>query len=173
MHAYDVNGDGLNDVITCLDPHNYGLVWWEQYREGDEIKFRQHLIMGKEPKDNKYGVKFSQPHAIELVDMDGDGLLDILTGKRFWAHGPAGDSEPNAPAVLYWFQLKRQGGQVEYVPHQIDNDSGVGTQVAWTNLNKDKLPDVIVGNKKGAFVFLHRAEKVTREEWEKAQPKPL
>ena len=29
-------------------------------------------------------------------DSDGDGLKDIITGKRFWAHGPTGDAEPNA-----------------------------------------------------------------------------
>src|SRR6202000_2948488 len=28
MYAYDVNGDGLPDVITSLNPHGYGLAWW-------------------------------------------------------------------------------------------------------------------------------------------------
>jgi hypothetical protein len=51
--------------------------------------------------------------------------------------------------------LKRNaGGKAEFIPHQIDDNSGVGTQVAATDLNKDKTPDVIVGNKKGTFVFL-------------------
>ena len=49
--------------------------------------------MGKEP-ENKYGVKFSELHAIDLVDMDGDGLKDIVTGKRFWSHGRIGRSGP-------------------------------------------------------------------------------
>jgi hypothetical protein len=39
--------------------------------------------MGQSPADNPYGVKFSQPHALALVDMDGDGFKDIVTGKRF------------------------------------------------------------------------------------------
>ena len=173
MHAYDVNGDGLNDIITTLNPHGYGLVWWEQQKEGGAVTFKQHLIMGKEPKENKYGVKFTQPHAIELVDMDGDGALDILTGKRFWAHGPAGDPESNAAAVLYWFRLVRgAGGSVEYVPHLIDDNSGVGTQVAPTDLNGDSRPDVVMGNKKGMFVFLHQVKQVSQAEWDKAQPKP-
>ena len=38
--------------------------------------------------------------------------------------------------------------------------------------NQDRLPDVIVGNKKGVFVFLHQARKVSQEEWRKAQPRP-
>jgi len=174
MYAYDFNGDGLNDVLTCLDPHKYGLAWYEQYREGGEIKFKQHLIMNKEPKDNKYGVKFSQPHAIELVDMDRDGVLDVLVGKRFWAHGPKGDVEPDAPAVLYWFRTARDAGKnVDFIPYLIDDNSGVGTQVTFGDLNGDQWPEVIVGNKKGAFVFLHEVKKVSQAEWAAAQPKPL
>ena len=38
------------------------------------------------------------------------------------------------------------------------------------DINGDKLPDVIVGNKKGTFVHLHETRKVTQEEWQKAQP---
>ena len=34
MFAYDVNGDGLNDIITALSAHAFGLAWYEQYREG-------------------------------------------------------------------------------------------------------------------------------------------
>ena len=30
MYAYDVNGDGLNDVITSLAAHGFGLAWYEQ-----------------------------------------------------------------------------------------------------------------------------------------------
>ena len=171
MYAYDVNGDGLNDVITSLQAHGYGLAWFEQYREGGEIKFRQHLIMGSEPKENRYGLKFSQLHAIDLIDMDGDGLKDLVTGKRFWAHGPGGDAEPDAPAVVYWFKLVRHADKsTDWIPQFVDDDSGVGTQVMAMDINGDKLPDIIVGNKKGTFVHLHETRKVTQEEWQKAQP---
>lgn len=173
MWVYDFNNDGLNDVFTCLDPHNHGLAWYEQYRENGAIKFKQHLLMHKKPEDSPYGVHFTQPHAMELVDMDRDGVLDVLTGKRFWAHGPTGDTDPNAPAVLYWFRtVRRPDKTVDFVPYLIDNDSGVGTQVTPADLNGDGWPDVVVGNKKGTFVFLHQARKVSAAEWQAAQPKP-
>ncbi len=174
MYAYDVNGDGLPDIITSLAAHGFGLAWYEQYREDGESKFREHLIMGKEPAENKYGVKFSEVHALDLVDMDGDGLKDIVTGKRFWSHGRVGDPDRNDAAVLYWFKLVRGADKtVDFIPYLIDDNSGVGTQVVAGDINGDGLPDVIVGNKKGAFIHFQEKKTVPKEEWKKAQPKPL
>ena len=126
-----------------------------------EITWQQHVILPPKPDLNSSDLRISQLHAFDLVDMNGDGLMDILTGKRFWAHGPKGDAEPDAPAVVYWFELRRKAGQTpQFIPHLIDNDSGVGTQVAAADLNGDGMPDVIVGNKKGNFIHLsQRAEK--------------
>jgi hypothetical protein len=130
--------------------------------------------MNKEPRENKYGVKFSELHAIDLVDVDGDGLKDIVTGKRFWSHGRVGDPDRNNAAVLYWFKLVRNADKtVDYLPYLIDNDSGVGVQVIANDMNGDGLPDIVVGNKKGAYIHLHQKKTVSREEWEKAQPKPF
>ena len=163
MYAYDVNGDRLADVITSLAAHGFGLAWFEQYREGTAIKFREHLIVGKDPSQNAYGVKFSEIHAIDLVDVDGDGLRDIVTGKRFWSHGRTGDPDRNDAAVLYWFRLARGTGKsADFVPHLIDDASGVGTQVVATDVNGDGLPDVVVGNKRGTFVHLHEKKTVSR-----------
>lgn len=160
MYVYDVNGDGLPDVITSLAAHGYGLAWFEQKpraNAADDIEFEKHIILDPGGKPNKFGVSFSQLHAVDLIDVDGDGLKDIVTGKRFWAHGIHGDVQPNAPAVLYWFQLvRRKDKTVEYIPHLIDNDSGTGTQVVAWDVNGDNLPDVVVGNKKGTFVHIQK-----------------
>ncbi len=102
---------------------------------------------------------FSQIHAVDLIDINGDGLKDIVTGKRYFAHHSHGDADPLAPAVLYWFELKRGADHgVEWIPHQIDNNSGIGTQVVARDINGDKRPAIVVGNKKGTFVFLQQPD---------------
>lgn len=167
MYVYDVNADGRMDVITALAAHGYGLAWYEQKKEKNakgDVEFEQHLILNPDGKPNKDGIAFSQLHAVDLVDMDGDGVKDILTGKRFWAHGNHGDVDPNGAAVVYWFQLVRNKDKsVDYVPHQIDDNSGIGTQVLAADVNGDKLPDVIVGNKKGTFVHIHEVTKKEKQ----------
>lgn len=155
MLVYDVDGDGRNDVITAWHCHKYGLVWYRQVREADgRIGFEQNEILPIQPDLTSDQLRVSQMHAFDTADFNGDGLTDFVTGKRFWAHGPKGDVEPDAPAVVLWFELRRESGKASFIPHLIDNDSGVGTQVAAVDLNGDQVPDVIVGNKKGIFVHL-------------------
>ena len=86
--------------------------------------------------------------------------------------GPFGSTKHATP-VLYWFQLTRKAGKVEYIPHQIDDNSGVGTQVTAADVNGDGLLDIVVGNKKGAFVHLHSVKKVGKKQWQAAQPKRI
>jgi hypothetical protein len=161
MYAYDIDGDGDNDVVTATHAHHYGIAWFEQIKDGDKITFKKHPITSEKGDERLNGVQFSQPHALALADIDGDGLSDLVTGKRYWAHGPTGDMEPSAPAVLYWFKLVRDGdkktsGAAHFEPHQIDDNSGVGIMVAAGDINGDKKPDIVVGNKKGQFLFLSK-----------------
>ena len=156
MYALDVNGDDRADVITSIRAHSYGLSWFEQ---NADRTFTERVILGRAAADNANGAGFSQIHAIRIEDIDADGLPDIVTGKRRWAHGPLGDDEPMAPPVLCWFKLVRDAsapGGARFVKHEIDNDSGVGTQFWTGRLSADAKPDVIIGNKHGAFVFLQK-----------------
>jgi hypothetical protein len=84
MLAYDVHGD--NDVITKELAHNFGICWYEQLLVNGEVTFKRHLIMGSHPAENRYGVFFSELHSVNLVDIDGDGLKVIVTGKTDYSH---------------------------------------------------------------------------------------
>ncbi len=156
MYVYDVNGDGRGDVITAKDAHGYGLSWFEQTRTAEgAIGFKEHVITSAKAEEKIGGVQFSQLHAVALADMDGDGLQDIITGKRWWAHGPKGDADPNGTPVIYAFLLRRGAdGTVRYEPKQIDDASGIGVQLVVTDANGDGRPDLVSANKRGTFVFM-------------------
>jgi len=145
MFAYDIDGDGKADIL-CSSAHNYGI--WAYVQKGEK---------GNEPvflKTDLFPKMFSESHSMHFVDINGDGLKDLVTGKRFWAHGSHGDVDPNGAAVLYWFEAKKdKDGVTTFIPHQIDDDSGVGTQFEVADVNGDGLLDVIVSNKKGTFLF--------------------
>lgn len=172
MIAYDVDGDGDNDVITSHQAHAFGLGWYEQLPgEAGEPAFRHHLIMGSHPSENRYGLLFSELHSLALADIDGDGLKDIVTGKTYWSHhkqSPLWD----AGAVVYWFKLVRNKENVDWVPFQADDDSGIGRQVVVSDVNGDKHPDLILGGMKGGHVLIHEAKQVNQAQWQDAQPKP-
>ncbi len=140
MYAYDMDGDGKADIISS-SAHKFG-IWWHQQRSDGQ--FLKHDLF----KD-----LLSETHALHFVDINGDGLKDLVTGKRWWSHGRA---EPGSdkPSMLYWFEAhKSKDGLTTFEPHVIDNDSGIGTQFVVTDVNGDGLLDVVTSNKKGTFLF--------------------
>jgi hypothetical protein len=151
MYAFDVDGDGDHDVVSTREAHGYGISWFEQTPSG----FTEHAIAPSDPGSGE-GPVLHEPHALARVDVNGDGLPDLVGGERFWGHVPEGDPSFADPAKLYWFELERGAQGARFIPHLIDEQSGVGTQATAGDLNGDGRPDVVIANKKGAFVFLQR-----------------
>jgi len=157
MFAVDVDGDEDMDIISADAAHGYGISWHEQTAPG---KFTKHKFVGT-PQES-FATDFSQPHALEVVDMDGDGVPDVVTGKSYLAH-PEGLNDPDlrGEPVNYVFKIKRntpsEAGSVTFEPHPIDTSNtkvGVGRQIAVGHINLDGIMDVCVASKLGVYVFL-------------------
>jgi hypothetical protein len=145
IYAVYMKGDGKTDGVKNLvsaSAHNYGIWWHEKTKdEQGNTTWKHHTIFSG----------FSQSHALAMADINGDGYADLVTGKRWFAHN---EKDPGAfdPAVLYWLEFK-PGKDPSWIPHLIDDKSGVGLQVLTQDINGDGLTDIIVANKKGVFFF--------------------
>ena len=119
--------------------------------------------MGDFSTKNAGGVTFSQLHGATYADIDGDGLQDFITGKRFWSHLDTFiDPDPQGAPVLYVYRTVRNPkapGGAEFVPELIHNRSGVGSHVAAADLNSDGSPEIITSTKRGTFIFWNNWKK--------------
>jgi hypothetical protein len=158
MGIYDVNGDGLNDIVTSLEAHGWGLAWFEQKRNaGGDISFVEHMIMDDYSTRNPGNVTFSELHGATVADVDGDGIPDFIVGKRVYSHQESyTDPDPYGPGVLYWFRTVRNSkapGGAEFIPELIHNRSGAGSTVLAVDLNKDHAMDIVTSTNRGTFIF--------------------
>ena len=163
MGIYDVNGDSLNDVVTALEGHGFGLAWFEQRRDASgRITFVQRTIMDSALDENAGGVWFTQPHAVTFADINQDGILDMITGKRHHSHFQYTDPDNWGMPVLYVYKVVRNAkspGGAEFVPELVHNRSGVGSHIAVGDLNKDGTSDIVTSGPSGTFIFFNLTRK--------------
>jgi hypothetical protein len=151
MYVVDLNGDGHPEILSTA-AHDYGIFWFDQ--PASEAGKGEHWV--RHTIDNSW----SQAHAAALVDINGDGQPDLVTGKRYMAHNGSDPGEKE-PLGLYWYEFRKdEKGGIEWVRHIIDYGSrmGAGLQVRVADIDGDGDPDVIAGGKSGVFIAVNQAK---------------
>ena len=141
--VHDVNGDGINDIIAGYG-HNYGLVWYEQSREGGRRAWKEHVIDGA----------WSQYHDMQLADINGDGALELVTGKRFMAHN--GNDPGDNGEVFVCYYTFRDGCAYRHIidyGRADEGHSGVGIYFWLADLDGNGKPDIVAPGKEGLYLF--------------------
>jgi hypothetical protein len=152
IHVMDVNADGRNDVLTAAG-HDYGVYWFEQGR--DEQWTRRTI-------DNAW----SQGHTSTLVDLNGDGRIDLVTGKRFMAHNGSDPGE-REPLGVYWYEFRPPSDSssgVQWIRHVIDYSSrvGAGMQLPAIDMDGDGDLDLVCPGKSGLFLLENLTQNTAR-----------
>lgn len=168
--GFDVNHDGKLDLIYGQG-HGYGLYWLEQSGPPAHRKWIRHTI----------DESFSQSHALALVDIDGDGIPELVTGKRYRGH--SGD-DPGSydPVVIYAYKLPTKAqfdsakariagkGDPVFVriPLSVNGTASAGTQFVAADFDHDGDVDLASAGKLGVHVLenlkVNHVPKAVREE---------
>lgn len=156
LEVYDVNGDGLNDIIHGR-AHSYGLFWHEQVVVDGKRSWREHLIDGT----------FSNIHNIQLADLNGDGKPELLAGKRYRGHN-GDDPGGYEPLAIFYYTIDSKTAAFTRYPIAYNSKAGAGTQFVVVDLDADGDQDIVTAGKSGQFWFENlMINKVSREEREK------
>lgn len=146
MLVTDVNHDGLNDIIIGQG-HNYGLDWYEQRL--DKTKNRTWIKHSIDPYNSQF-------HTMALSDIDNDGELELITGKRYRAHDD-NDPGPHDPIGLYYYKWTGELFVKQVISYgSFGNGKGTGIFFAVEDLNGDAWKDIVVAGKDGLCVFFNK-----------------
>jgi hypothetical protein len=145
MQVRDVDGDGKNDLIWSK-AHDYGIYLWRSLGtdENGNVKFDETLI----------DKSFSQAHCLQMVDLDGDGVEELVTGKRIRAHngGDPGSDEPPIMRYYVWNADKKafDGYTIN------EGEVGAGLQIRTADIDDDGDIDIVVAGKDGTQILFNK-----------------
>lgn len=148
----DVDGDGSNDLIVG-QAHGFGLDWYQQTTgKSDNITWTKHPI---DPFNSQY-------HTMQWADIDGDGKMELITGKRYRAHN-GNDPGSNDPAGLYYFKWNGESFTKNTISYgKLGNGKGTGLYFSVADLHNTGRKDIIVAGKDGLYVFYNEGLKTIK-----------
>ena len=136
----DVNGDGQNDIVWGR-AHNFGLYWLEQdVSDPKQRRWIKHTI------DTSWG----GAHAPLWADLDGDGVPELIAGKRYLPHEGRDPGEYD-PLVAYRYQFDRKTKTWACWPISVNDGVGFGLDPKVIDLDGDGDLDLVCADRCGLF----------------------
>lgn len=144
----DMNADGHNDILV---PYGYffdtnaknpggaksrsGIAWWENQGldgSGTPLGFTRHDILTGQP---------GSYHGVELTDLDGDGILDIVTTSEA---GQVADNQSDDTVQLQYLRGTSTSASAPAftAPVVLAEGSG-GSHPTVSDINGDGRPDIV------------------------------
>ncbi len=137
----DFDGDGDADLFAA-NGHDYGTCWLEQTADPAH-RFVKHDV------DHDW----SMGHSLALADLDGDGVPEIVTGKRFHAH----DNDPGVgdPLVIFDYAFDRATRAFRRTTIHEGGAIGAGLTLTAVDLDKDGDVDLVCPGKSGLYLLMN------------------
>lgn len=136
----DWDDDGDADLLWG-SAHGYGVRWMEQTREanGRRVWVRRDV-----------DVSWSQAHTLVAADLDGDGRLELIAGKRYWAHNGMDPGEFE-PRIVVAYSYDRDGRPWRRRVLSFGAGAGLGISTMVGDLDGDGDPDIVCPGKSGLY----------------------
>jgi len=125
--------------------HDYGLIWLKQTQNPDGSRaWEKHVIDGA----------WSQYHDMWLADINNDGKLELITGKRYKAHNGNDPGDAKDVFICYYtFEGETLYRHMIEYGNPENGGSGVGIYFWLEDLNSNGCLDIVAPGKEGLYLF--------------------
>lgn len=137
--AHDVDKDGDNDLLTTR-AHDFGIYWFENTGNSRERTWVKHVI----------DTSWSGAHAPLWGDLDKDGNMELIVGKRYRAHEgrDPGEYDPQY-GYRYEFDPKTRTWHRWLLTYNEGVGFGLDPKIA--DLDADGDDDLLLGGRHGLY----------------------